>query len=96
MSGARGAEEVGEDGNGVEGVLAAGGQEGGEDFQRMGAPRRAVAAAHFAVDHGGADGLFGGPVRDRQETKCIVTFVILQENKGFALSNGLPYLLTIP
>ena len=35
-------------------------------------------------------------IRDRKEKKHIVANGILRKNKRFALSNGLPYLFTIP
>ena len=67
-----------EEDEGVTGLLGAGGEEAAEDFLGVSAGRRAVAAEDLAVDHGGANGLLGGPVggfdvRFIQERQDLVT-----------------------
>ena len=56
------AEEVGQRGQGVDGVLSAGGEEGGEDFQGMSAGPGPMAAEDLAVEHRGSNGWLGRPV----------------------------------
>ena len=60
--GSGGAQHRGEQGGQVEFALARGAYDAGEDLLGVGALAGAVAAAHFADDDGGPDGLFGAPV----------------------------------
>ena len=55
-------QKVGDHGMGVKLALCGGADEGGEDLLGVCAPPGAIAAADFAGDDGGADGLFGAPV----------------------------------
>ena len=55
-------QEVGDRGMGVKLALCGGADEGGEDLLGVCAPPGAIAAADFAGDDSGADGLLGAPV----------------------------------
>ncbi len=60
--GGRRSQQVGDHGVGVKLALGGGADEGGEDLLCVRAPPGAIAAADFAGDDGGTDGLLGAPV----------------------------------
>ena len=49
----------------IQAALANRAQDAGEDFIRVGAPERAIAAADFARDDGGPERMLGAPVKCR-------------------------------
>ena len=55
-------QEIDQDLRGVEPALLSGAHDAGEHLLCLGTACRAVAATDFAVDHGGAEGLFRAPV----------------------------------